>query len=62
MKMSNSAQIKPQYATLQQALDSAIAMMKSDDAISSVEIEFEANGRLYHATYSGIVRNVRRAE
>ena len=46
--------------TLQQALDSANALMESDDAISPVEIEFEANGIPFKATYAGYVRNVER--
>jgi hypothetical protein len=46
--------------TLEQAVKSAIEMMNSDDAIESVEIEFQLQGINYTATWCGIVRNIRR--
>ena len=48
--------------TMQQAINAAIVMMDSDDAIESVEIHFVmfGSGLEYKATFDGIVRNIRR--
>lgn len=46
--------------TLQQAIESATNLMKSDDAISSVVIQFQANGIAFEAIYSGTILDVKR--
>jgi hypothetical protein len=47
--------------TLEQAIQAANELMNADDAISSVNIEFETStGLAFTATYSGFIRNVER--
>lgn len=49
--------------SLEQAVQAAIEMMKSDDAISSVGIEFQTStGIAFRATFSGFLMNVERIE
>jgi len=47
--------------TLQQAIDAAIELMKADDAINSVVIQFRTStGLAFEATFSGFIQDVRR--
>lgn len=47
--------------SLEVAVKNAIDLMKADDAISSVEIQFQTStGLAFEATFSGFIRDVRR--
>jgi hypothetical protein len=59
-KMSENQEAVRPLPNVEEACQAAIDLMKSDDAISSVEIEFLVNGVEFTGTYSGYLKNVKR--